>query len=292
MRVGLFVPLLDPFATPDYLHALGAGVEARGFSSIWVPEHVLLFDDYASSYPYSADGQLPGAPEMGMLEPWVALSFLAAATSTVRLGTGICLVPQRNPVYLAKAVATTDFLSGGRVDLGVGVGWLAEEFAALDVPFERRGARTDEYLQVMRALWQDDVSEHRGKFYDLPPSRCYPKPVQRPHPPIYVGGESEPALRRVARHGDGWIAFSQTPTAIAAGRARIFELADQHGRVDAHIEVAACPYLQPSDPDTARAYRDAGVDELVLLLMAPSVALLDPVLDDLAERYLTTEVTG
>lgn len=292
MRIGLFTPLLDPFGTPEYVHALGAAVEARGFASMWVPEHALLFDDYASAYPYSADGRLPGGVEMGMFEPWAALSFLAAVTSTVRLGTGICLVPQRNPVYLAKEVATVDFLSGGRVDLGIGVGWLAEEFAALNVPFEGRGARTDAYLEVMRTLWCDEVSEYRGEHYDLPPSRCYPKPVQRPHPPIFVGGESEAALRRVARHGQGWLAFSQSPADIASGVARIGAHAEEHGRSPDEIRVVACPYLQPCDPDVARAYRDAGVDELVLLVMAPVVAMLDPVLDDLATRYLAPEVTA
>jgi probable F420-dependent oxidoreductase len=126
------------------------------------------------------------------------LAFLAAHTARVRLGTGICLVPQRNPVYTAKEVATVDWLSGGRFDFGVGVGWLAEEFRALDVAFERRGDRCREYLDVMRRLWCDSVSAFAGSFYDLPASRQYPKPVQQPHPPICFGGESDAAMRRVA----------------------------------------------------------------------------------------------
>ena len=130
MKVGIFAPLANPYATPDYIRTLGAAVEERGFDSIWVAEHVVLFDEYASSYPYAADGKIPVASEAGFLDPFMALSYLAACTSRVRLGTGICLVPQRNPVYTAKEAASVDWMSGGRFDLGIGVGWLAEEFAA------------------------------------------------------------------------------------------------------------------------------------------------------------------
>jgi probable F420-dependent oxidoreductase len=195
MKVGLFAPLGNPFATPEYVSAFGRAADERGFHSLWVAEHVVLFDDYASQYPYAADGKIPAGGESGIYEPFTALAYLAAVTSRIRLGTGICLVPQRNPVYTAKEVAAVDWLSNGRLDFGVGVGWLREEFDAVAVPFERRGARTREYIEVMRRLWEDPVSEHHGEFYDLPACRQYPKPVQQPHPPIHVGGESDPALR-------------------------------------------------------------------------------------------------
>lgn len=292
MRVGLFTPLLNPFATPEYVQALATAVEDRGFASMWVPEHALFFDEYESKYPYAADGLLPTPSNMGMFEPWTTLSFLAGITSTVRLGTGICLVPQRNPVYLAKEVATVDWLSGGRVDLGIGVGWLAEEFAALDANFADRGARTDAYIEVMRTLWCDEVSEYHGEHYDLPPSRCHPKPVQRPHPPILVGGESPATFARIARVGQGWVAFSQTPDQIAAGRARISALLIENNRGPDETRVVACPYMLPSGPDVAKAYRDAGVDELVLILMAPTVEMIEPALDAFADTYLTLAVTG
>ena len=150
MEIGLFAPLGNGNASAEILRALGREAEDRGFESIWVAEHVVLFDDYESQYPYAADGRFPGGGDTGLLEPLTALTYLAAVTDRVRLGTGICLVPQRNPVYTAKQVVDLDNLSGGRVDFGVGVGWLREEFDVLNLPFEDRGARADEYLQVMR----------------------------------------------------------------------------------------------------------------------------------------------
>ena len=203
------MPTLSPPAS--YLRALGTAVEERGFDSIWVAEHVVLFDEYASRYPYANDGRIPVRPESGILDPFAALSYLAAVTTRVRLGTGICLVPQRNPVYTAKEVATVDWLSGGRFDLGIGVGWLAEEFAALGVPFDRRGSRCRAYIDVMKTLWADPISEYSGEFYELAPTRQYPKPVQQPHPPIHFGGESDAALRRVADLGQGWYGFGLEP---------------------------------------------------------------------------------
>ena len=147
MDIGLFVPLSAFNATPAFLRTLGPAAEERGFESIWLPEHVVLFDEYESSYPYAEDGRFPGGGDVGIVDPLVGLTYLAAVTDRVRLGTGICLVPQRNPVYTAKHVADLDVLSGGRVDFGIGIGWLKEEFDALNVPFEQRGKRTDEYLR-------------------------------------------------------------------------------------------------------------------------------------------------
>ena len=171
MHIGLFAPLGSPIANGEFVTTLGTAADERGFHSLWVAEHVVLFDDYGSQYPYAANGKIPAPPESGLLEPFTTLSFLAACTSRIRLGTGICLLPQRNPVYTAKEAANVDFLSGGRLDLGLGVGWLAEEFGVVNVPFERRGARTRSYIEVMRTLWQDEVSEYKDEFYDLPPCR-------------------------------------------------------------------------------------------------------------------------
>ncbi len=158
MKIGVFPPFANPLCTPEHIAAVGRAVDERGFSSLWVAEHVVLFDEYASQYPYLESGRFPARPDVGLIEPFAAMSFLAAVTTNVRLGTGVLLVPQRNPVYTAKSVTTVDWLSNGRVDLGIGVGWLAEEFAALGVPFEHRGERCDEYLAVMRSLWTDEVS--------------------------------------------------------------------------------------------------------------------------------------
>lgn len=286
MDVGVFVPLGNGNATAEILRAVGREIEDRGFESIWVPEHVVLFDDYESQYPYSPDGKFPGGAESGMLEPLQALTYLAAVTDRVRLGTGICLVPQRNPVYTAKAVTDLDNLSGGRVDFGVGVGWLREEFEAVAMPFEHRGRRTDEHLQVMKALWCDEVSEFHGELYDLDPCRMYPKPVQAPHPPIHVGGESDAALRRVARHGQGWFSFDRLPEQLPGPLARLDAALAAEGRSRADIVLSVSPYFNAVTPELVAQYREMGVDRLIVVCLAFDVDTLRSQLDDLVTGVL------
>lgn len=273
MKLGVFVPLANPFFTPEVIAALGREAEDRGISSLWVPEHVVLFDDdaYTSDYPYADDGKIPGMPGSGILEPFTALAFLAAVTSTVRLGTGICLLPQRNPVYAAKEAAAIDWLSNGRFDFGIGVGWLAEEFRVCNVDFARRGARTDEYLEVMQALWTQDLAEFHGDFYDLPACRMDPKPVQTPHPPLVFGGETEAALRRVARVGQGWHSFGRRPETLAEPLALLERLLDEQGRSRADVRVIACPYLNGIDPDMVEQFAEAGADEVTAMIFPTSV---------------------
>jgi probable F420-dependent oxidoreductase len=286
MKIGLFTFTANPFATPEFLRLLGAAAEERGFHSLWVPEHVVLFDDYRSAYPYAADGRIPAPGENGPLEPFATLSFLAAATRTIRLGTGICLVPQRNPVYTAKDVASVDWLSAGRLDFGVGVGWLAEEFHAVGVPFERRGARCRAYLEVMRRCWCEAVSQYEGEFYSLPACRQYPKPVQQPHPPIHFGGESDAALKRVADLGQGWFGFSIGPDETAERLARLDALLAQRGRARRDIEVSISPYLTRTDFDLVRRYRDAGVDQVIVMAFAFDRDRLLAALDALATELV------
>jgi probable F420-dependent oxidoreductase len=286
MRIGLFLPVTNPHYTPDLIALAGRGAEARGFHSLWLAEHVVLFDDYASQYPYTSDGRIPVSDEEGILEPIGTLSFLAAETETIRLGTGICLVPQRNPVYTAKEVANLDWLSGGRVDFGVGVGWLKEEYDAVDVDFERRGARCRAYLEVMRRLWCDAISEYQGEFYTLPPCRQYPKPIQKPHPPIHFGGESEAALRRVADLGQGWYGFNLDPDGVAEGMARLQVLLDERGRKREELLITTCPYTRKFEPNMLGRYREAGVDQLNLLLLARNRDELERRLDQLAETVV------
>ena len=260
------MPTASPFTTPELLGAVGREAEERGVGTIWVGEHVVTFEDYASSYPYADDGRIPLPTGTGLLEPFTALAFLAGQTSRVRLGTAMCLLPQRNPVYTAKEVATLDWLSNGRVDFGVGVGWLREEFEALDVPWPRRGARTDDYLEVLRTLWCEDPSSFSGEHYSLAPCHQYPKPVQDPHPPIHIGGESDAALRRTARLGQGWHSFNRPPAELAAPMARLEELLGAEGRSRAEIIVTVCPYFQELSPATVEQYAAAGADAVAALL--------------------------
>lgn len=286
MDIGLFVPIGNGNATPELMRRLGTEVEGRGFESIWLAEHVVLFDEYQSSYPYAEDGQMPGDADLGMIEPLTGLTYLAAVTDRIRLGTAVCLVPQRNPVYTAKQVTDLDSLSNGRVELGVGIGWLREEFEALGVPFEQRGKRADEHLAVMKALWADEISEYHGELVDLPPSRMYPKPVQRPHPRIHIGGESDGALRRVARHGQGWFTFNRLPGELPEPLDRLDGFLEAEGRTRDEITLTVSPYFKPITPEDVRSYAEMGVDRLVVLCLAFDVDTLLSQLDQLSAEVL------
>jgi probable F420-dependent oxidoreductase len=287
MKIGVWVPLAAANADAEFLQAVGHAVEERGFESVWASEHVVLFDDYDSRYPYAPNGRFPGGGDTGLLDPFTALTFLAAVTRHVRLGTGICLVPQRNPVYTAKQVADLDVLSGGRVDFGIGIGWLREEFEALQMPFEQRAERCREYLEVMKALWRDDVSEYQGDHYRLRPCRMYPKPVQQPHPPVHIGGESDTALRRVAEFGQGWYSFNRTPAELDDPLRRLDQLLADQDRSRADVQITVCPYLNPLAADMVEGYREHGVDRVVGLCFALDrdslLTTLDQLVIDLLE---------
>lgn len=263
MEVGIVLPgsALTP---PDLIVAAAQAVEERGFHSVWAPEHVVFFEEYASRYPYAEDGKLRGF-DGGMIEPWTLLSFVASHTKKVRLGSSVCLIPQRNPVYTAKQIADLDFLSGGRVDVGVGVGWLREEFEALQVPFERRGARTRDYLQVMQALWTQEVSSFEGEFYTLPPCIQTPKPVQDPHPPFIFGGESDAALRRVADFGGGWMGANLMPEDLPAKLERLDRMLAERGRPRSDIKLLVMPNRAPKAELFPR-YEELGVEQVVHLV--------------------------
>lgn len=262
MQIGV-VSGFDGRRPPEFVAAAGRIAEERGLHSFFLPEHVVFFREYASRYPYSRDGRIPGDPE-GTLEPFTGLTWLAAHTSRIRLGTGICLVPQRNPVYTAKQAADLDFLSGGRLDLGVGIGWLREEFETLGVPFEGRAQRTRECIEVMKALWCHEVSEHHGPLFDVGPCVQNPKPAQKPHPPIFFGGESDAALRRVAELGQGWYGFQIAPEALPGRLARLDALLAAAGRSRGDIRVYVSPALRPERPGDLAPFADAGVDQVIL----------------------------
>jgi probable F420-dependent oxidoreductase len=281
MEFDLWMPTANPMTTPDMLEAVGREAEQRGISTLWVGEHVVLFTEYASAYPYAADGKVPAPSGSGLLEPMVTLSYLAACTSTVRLGTAMLLLPQRNPVYTAKEVSSLDWLSGGRVDLGIGVGWLKEEFDALNVPWARRGARTDEYIEVLRTLWCDDTSSFAGETYTLPDCEMFPKPIQQPHPPIHIGGETDAALRRVARVGQGWHTFNRSPAELAEGLARLDPLLERAGRTRADLRITVCPYFNQLTPDLVAQYAEAGADAVAALFFCFSADDVEQTLDGL-----------
>ena len=235
-------------------------------------EHVVLFSDYASAYPYAADGRIPAPSGSGLLEPMVTLSYLAARTSTVRLGTAMLLLPQRNPVYTAKEVSSLDWLSGGRVDLGIGVGWLKEEFEALGVPWERRGVRTDEYLEVLRTLWCDDTSSYSGDTYSWPSARCSPSRSSAPSADPHRRRDRPPPCAGRPVTAQGWHTFNRSPDELAAGLAELDVELDAAGRSRDELRITVCPYFNELTPEGVERYAEAGADAVAALFFCFSAA--------------------
>ena len=268
MKVGYFAVGIGPLAEATWVRTVAVSAERLGFSTVWAPEHVVLLEKYASKYPYSA-GEFPMPVETPFADPFTTLAYVAACTSKVKLATGICLVPEHNPLVLAKTVATLDRLSGGRFILGVGIGWLAEEFQALGLSFDRRAQRTREYIDVMRKLWAERRSSHDGEFVKFGNVLSYPKPANNKGVPVWFGGESGPALRRVAEYGDGWIGFNLSPDQAAAKIKRIEELLKANGRKRSDVYLAVSPYTNPIKPDDLKRYRDAGAEEVALIVFDP-----------------------
>jgi probable F420-dependent oxidoreductase len=307
--IGCTLPTSGANADAGALRALAQAAEALGYDSIWVSDHVVIPAQIASPYPYSPDGAFRLGPRAPYLEPMTALTYLAGCTRTVRLGTHVLILPYRNPVVTAKVVATLDVLSGGRVDLGIGVGWMAEEFEALGYDyFARRGAVTDEQVQVFKALWTEDVPSFAGEFYRFPPIGAHPHPVQQPHPPIWVGGHSRPAIRRAARLGDGWLPIGARPPAtlppaeIAEGIARLREEAERAGRTSnlpvcfsTGVTLAEqpagegrAPFHGTPDEVAAdlRAYQAVGVNRFIVGLGAGTGAEIEQRLRRFAEQVM------
>ena len=212
MRFGFYIPTRGRTAEPNAIEAMVAHGEALGFSSVVIADHLVFPVTIHSKYPYTVSGAFPGQGDA--LDQLSLMAFVAGKSRRLRLISSVMILPHRNPVVTAKMLATIDVLSGGRVTVGVGVGWLREEFQALGAPdFDRRGAVSDEYLRIFKTLWTQDPASFRGEFYRFEALRCLPHPTQKPHPPIWIGGHSKLALRRVARLGDGWHPVGATPAA-------------------------------------------------------------------------------
>ena len=238
--------------------------EEAGFESLWGGEHVVLPDTIESKYPYTEDGQIPAEPDTSIPDPLIWLAFAAAATPSLRLGTCILIVPQRNPSVLAKELATLDRISGGRVELGLGVGWLKEEFDALGVPWQRRGARNDEYIAAMKALWAGPHAEFHGEFVDFDPVTCSPRPVNGDIP-ILVGGDSDAAIRRAVRLADGYFPGEGDPERLAALLERVNRAAEAAGRDPGSIQINAIFGVHMADPLPAiEQLTKLGVDRIMV----------------------------
>jgi probable F420-dependent oxidoreductase len=283
VRFGLHALGVGPGADPDVVAAVAMAAERRGFSTLWAGEHVVMVDDPDTPYPYADDGRITLPSDVDWLDPLAVLTFAAATTSRLRLATGILLLPEHQPVVVAKRAASLDALSKGRFVLGIGIGWSAAEFAALGVPFDGRAARAREYVEAMRTLWADDVSSYRGAFVRFERVRCYPKPRRR-RVPIVIGGNSDAALARVAAWGDGWYGFN-VPVADVPGRLTILQAHCRRERRDpGAVDVSVA--LADGSPDDVPALDRVGVDEVVLVESPPAEAgEVDRWVDGLADRW-------
>jgi probable F420-dependent oxidoreductase len=268
VRVGLHALGIGTGARPEVIRAVAVAAEAAGFATLWAGEHVVLVDRPRSRYPYSEDGRIAVPAAADWLDPLLGLTFAAAVTSTIGLATGVLLLPEHNPVVSAKQAATLDVLSGGRLTLGVGAGWSAEEFAALGIPFAGRGRRTAEYVAAIRTLWADDVASFSGEFTRFESVRVNPKPVRGRRIPVVVGGNSDRALARVAAFGDGWYGFNLRAAAVAE---RVAALAGQCERRDRHLRgLSVAVALADGSPGMLPELAGIGVTEFVVVAAPPA----------------------
>ena len=265
MKIGTFSTFMSPICTPQMIGEFAQSAESVGLDSLWMGEHVVLFDKTEFPYPGSATGKLPVPEGGGMLDTVATFGYLAACTKTLRFGTGITLLPQRNPLYTAKEFTTLDWLTQGRIDFGIGVGWCKEKVTACGYNFNDRGKRCDEILRMMKQLWTEPVAEFHGEFYDLNPCRMDPKPVQKPHIPIIVGGHSSAGFRRAAKYGNGWYGFQMDLEATAQATLKLDAALAKEGRNREDFQFVITPPYRVT-ADMAKGYEDLGVDQLIVHL--------------------------
>ena len=266
MKFGL-IPINIGVDSVEQMTGLAQLAERVGFESVWTFEHVIVPVDYVSKYPYDTSGKMGAAPETPFVDPLIALTAVAAATKTIRLGTGVNILSQVNPLYMAKQAASLDFISNGRFMLGVGIGWLQEEFDALGVPFERRGARFDDYVVAMKKIWSGEVVQHESDFINWQGFKSYPLPVQKPHLPIIMGGAKGKIYERIAQHGNGWYAPISDPAELVAALADLRAACDANDRDFGEIEITTM-WPGQGGKEAVEGLADLGVSRLVVPLFA------------------------
>ncbi len=263
MKIGIIGANVGGPELTEQLVAVAQKAEQVGAESFWSYEHVIFPVDYQSPYPYHPSGKLWGTPEVHWVDPLIALATAGAATTRLRLGTGINILPQTNPLLLAKQAASLDYLTGGRLMLGLGAGWLKEEFDALGVPFEKRGRRMDDYLVAMKKVWSGEVVEHKSEFLDWSGFKSYPLPVQKPHMPLIIGGVTRPAIRRAVTHGDGWLSVGNADM-LADSLSLLRECAQEAGRDLATLEISGTWFFHREGAESVKRYEDLGFARLVV----------------------------
>ncbi|NKB55117.1 MAG: TIGR03619 family F420-dependent LLM class oxidoreductase [Alphaproteobacteria bacterium] len=298
MQYGFSIIVRGDAASPATFDAMAERAEALGIDALWSSDHLVMPPFITSSYPGRADGQLPDDWKRTYYQPFSVLNYLAARTTKVRLGTSVLILPMRNPLEVAAQMAELDRLSGGRANFGVGVGWYSEEFAALGYPFKDRGKRTDDGLAIVKKLWTEAKASHDSPYFSFTDTELGPKPVQRPHLPIYIGGNSPAAMRRTARFADAWHPFKITPEGLAETRPVLEAALREAGRSSDGFPIApkialtfqdgpASAGQAPSEGrpqdivDTLRRFRDAGATEFCFDIMTETL----PVALDTMERF-------
>ncbi len=267
MRIGLHALGIGPGADPAVIETVARAADAAGFATLWSGEHVVMVDRADSPYPYALDGRIAVPSDADWLDPLVALAFAAAVTSRIRIATGVLLLPQHNPLVVAKQAASLDVLSNGRFVLGVGVGWSKEEFRALGVPFAGRAERTRQFVEAMRALWGADVSSYEGELVHFREVRSYPKPVRHGRVPIVLGGNSNSALDRVVAYGDGWYGFNLSREELPERTEALWSRCRRAGRDPTTLDIAVS--LRDGHPEDVADLPGLGVAELVVVESPP-----------------------
>ena len=262
MKIGLMFTNTGALSQPDLIAHLATTSDQCGIESMWTIEHVAIPQGFQTPYPYSRDGKFPGGETAPILDPLIPLSFCASITKKLKFATAVVILPQRHPIYIAKQLATLDVLSGGRVMFGIGSGWLKEEFAALQLDFKERGARTDESIAAIRALWRDDPATFQGKHFNFRGMKSFPNPLQKDGIPIHVGGHSPAAVRRAARLGDGFFPAPGNLNVLKDLFGKLREECAKIGRNPAEIELSAAGRLTP---DLIKTFQDMGVSRAMTI---------------------------
>ncbi len=288
MKLGVFLPISGRATGPDTLMEAARSAEAQGFDAVWSADRVVTPWTIKTSYPYSENHEFIVPPDRPFLDSFTCLAFLAACTEKIMLGISVLVLPYRHPLYWTRVAASIERLSRGRLIMGVGVGWMEEEFEALGVSFKDRGRMTDEQLQILSSLWTEEHISYNGQFYRFQDLAFYPKPVQQPRIPIWVGGEGSAAQRRTAKYGDAWFPYyvAITPAELRAGYENTLRLAAEAGRDPAQVKLTCCLGIEvtrepvPQDEsrlrgspeqlvEALRAYRDIGVEHIALQFIVP-----------------------
>ena len=283
MKIGIVPINVGGPQTADRMLSLCQHAEDAGIESVWTFEHVIVPVDYDSKYPYAKSGKMGIPPEGWFVDPLISLAHVAAATKTIRLGTGVNILPQTNPLVFAKQAASLDVLSGGRLTLGLGIGWLAEEYEAMGTPFERRGARFDDYVEAIKKVWSGVVVEHESDFISWHGFKSYPTPAQKPHPPLLIGGTTGKTLDRVVASADGWYAPSDSRDELARALESLRDRCRHAGRDFDTLDITI-NWRFNKYPDALPRYEDLGVKRAVVLLGGLGEADPRKSIDRIAER--------